>query len=295
MTIPEAQLETWSHQGSIQQSANTYGIIKNALEATRSAYAEKNYQVFLQGSYANDTNIYAESDVDIVIRLDSTFYRDLSRLPEDQQEAYKKAYRSAEYPYSDFKNDVLSQLNNKFPTSILPGNKATKIEAGGSRRNADVLIAAQFRRYHSFISLGNERYHEGVCFFDASDTRIENFPKQHSQNCTTKHQATNSRFKKVVRIFKNMRSKLIDEGMIGRTTAPSYFIEGLLYNVPNSAFVSNYSDCVANCLVWLLETDKDDLVCANELFYLLREGSPNSWNPQNCDDFLNAAVELFSQ
>ena len=33
-------------------------------------YADKNLKVFLQGSYGNDMNIYAESDVDIVIRLD---------------------------------------------------------------------------------------------------------------------------------------------------------------------------------------------------------------------------------
>lgn len=32
-----------------------------------------NFKVFLQGSYGNDTNIYAESDVDIAIRLDNCF------------------------------------------------------------------------------------------------------------------------------------------------------------------------------------------------------------------------------
>ena len=33
MAIPESQLDTWSHQGSIVQSCNTYNTIKNALEA----------------------------------------------------------------------------------------------------------------------------------------------------------------------------------------------------------------------------------------------------------------------
>lgn len=33
MGIPESQLDTWSHQGSIAQSASTYSIIKNALES----------------------------------------------------------------------------------------------------------------------------------------------------------------------------------------------------------------------------------------------------------------------
>ena len=69
MAIPLSQLETWSHQGAIQGSSSTYNTIKKALESSTNPYAGKSYDVFLQGSYCNDTNIYAESDVDIVIRL----------------------------------------------------------------------------------------------------------------------------------------------------------------------------------------------------------------------------------
>jgi hypothetical protein len=55
MAIPEAQLDTWSHQGSVTQSATTYNSIKNILEAKDSPYSGKNFTVFLQGSYGNDT------------------------------------------------------------------------------------------------------------------------------------------------------------------------------------------------------------------------------------------------
>jgi hypothetical protein len=51
MGIPESQLETWSHEGSITQSAATYRTIKDALESANAAYHGKNYKVFLQGSY----------------------------------------------------------------------------------------------------------------------------------------------------------------------------------------------------------------------------------------------------
>ena len=83
MPIPESQLETWSHQGSITQSSNTHNAIKSVLEASTTPYAGKNFKVFLQGSYGNDTNIYAESDVDIVIRLDDCFHSDLESLSDD--------------------------------------------------------------------------------------------------------------------------------------------------------------------------------------------------------------------
>ena len=85
MAIPERQLETWASQGAIATSGSTYQTIRNALLAPGTPYAGKDLDVFLQGSYGNDTNVYAESDVDVVIRLDDTFYTDLSDLPADDR------------------------------------------------------------------------------------------------------------------------------------------------------------------------------------------------------------------
>ena len=62
MGIPEAQLETWSHQGAIAGSSSTYATMKNALESATAPYIGKSYKVFLQGSYGNDTNIWSSSD-----------------------------------------------------------------------------------------------------------------------------------------------------------------------------------------------------------------------------------------
>jgi hypothetical protein len=63
MAIPESQLETWSHQGSVTQSAQTYAMIQNALNDAASPYYAKHYSIFLQGSYGNDTNVFRDSDV----------------------------------------------------------------------------------------------------------------------------------------------------------------------------------------------------------------------------------------
>lgn len=52
-----------------------------------------------------------------------------------------------------------------------------------------------------------------------------------STQCTAKHQATNSYFKPTVRAMKNMRTKLVEDGRIGNETAPSYCIEGMVWNV----------------------------------------------------------------
>ena len=279
MAIPEAQLETSSHQGSVKQSRDTYATIKSALEANDAPYAGKDYASFLQGSYGNDTNIYADSDVDIVIRL---YFTDLSELPQDEKHAYNRARSPAEYTLADFNGDVFAQLKKKFGSDVTQGSKAIYIKANGNRRNADVLPAAQLRRYYRFKSFADQSYAEGICFFAKDGTRIENFPKQHSENCTTKHQGTRQWFKPTVRIYKNLRNRMIDEGLIDEGLAPSYYLEGLLYNVPADRFGGTQVQNFTDTLNWLLAADRSDFVCANELFYLLREGSPVTWRAGSC-------------
>lgn len=296
MPIPESQLETWSHQGSIIQSSNTYNTIKSVLEAGTTPYAGKNFKVFLQGSYGNDTNIYAESDVDIIIRLDGTFQSDLTELTEGEKTAYKSAFQDATYTYADFKKDVLAVLTQQYGDAVTAGDKAIVIDANGSRRKADVIVAIQFRRYFKFRSSGDSQYVEGICFWNGKGERIANYPKQHSANLTTKHQNTSKWFKPLARVFKNMRCRMVADGLIKAGVAPSYYIEGLLYNVPNEKFTASYQDCVVNILNWYLqEASKTDLVCANEQYYLLRDGQHTCWNQADCDAFVDAAVRLWNE
>ena len=296
MPIPESQLETWSHQGSITQSSNTYNTIKSVLEASTTPYAGKNFKVFLQGSYGNDTNIYAESDVDIVIRLDDCFHSDLESLSDDEKSAYKQAFSDATYTHTDFKRDVLSVLEDQYGSAVKTGDKAIAIDASGSRRKSDVIVATQFRRYFKFRSASDSEYVEGICFFNAAGERIANYPKQHSANLTAKHQASSKWLKPMARVFKNMRSRMVSDGLIEAGGAPSYYIEGLLYNVPNEKLKSNYQDCVVSVLNWYRqEASKSDLVCANEQYYLLRDGHHTCWTQANCDAFVEAAIELWNE
>jgi len=97
-------------------------------------------------------------------------------------------------------------------------------------------VGEAHRRYTDFSGGQDGSYFEGISFFAADGTRIDNFPDHHSQNLTAKHQATASRYKPAIRIFKNIRSKLIERGLLLKGEAPSYYIEGLLYNVPNELF-----------------------------------------------------------
>jgi hypothetical protein len=295
MAIPEAQLETWSGLGSVAQSRDTYATVRKALEDIAAPFAGRGFNAFLQGSYGNDTNIYADSDVDVVMLLNSAFYHDLTRLDDNGRARFHNAFPgAASYGLSEFKPDVTGWLIKKFGATVTPGEKAVFIPANGGRRNADVLPAANFRRYHKFNSTSDQSYVEGICFYLPDSTRIENFPKQHSENLTTKHQATTQWFKPTARIFKNMRNRMIEVGTLQEGVAPSYFIEGLLYNVPNTAFGTSYGATVAAVLNSVSSADRSKFVCANEQFYLLHDTSRVTWRAADCQQFINACIDLWN-
>ena len=147
----------------------------------------------------------------------------------------------------------------------------------GNRRGCDVLVCARFKYYVPFTSSNDDQYAEEFVFLK-DGSRIVNFPKQHSANCTAKHQATNQWFKGTVRIYKNMRNYLIDNGKLREGVAPSYFIEGMLYNVPVGNFGKSWDDSVVNTFNHINGADRSQFKCANGIHPLLEANSHVSWN-----------------
>lgn len=293
MAIPESQLDIWSHQGAISQSRDTYASVKKALEDGEAPYASKDFSVFLQGSYCNDTNVYSESDVDIVIRLDSIYYPDLSKLSVDERAAFDAARGTVTYTLETFKKDVVAILKKRFGSSVKPGNKAIAIEASGNRRKADVIVAAMHKKFHQY-PVSTTPPTEGILFLTDDGTRIANYPKLHSENCTRKHQASANWYKPAVRILKNIRQRLVDDELIPPGIAPSYYLEGLLYNVPESQFGSSYQATISKALTWVLQAKREKLLCANEQYCLVGDVPNVQWKPGDADRFLSAAVQLWN-
>jgi hypothetical protein len=101
--------------------------------------------------------------------------------------------------------------------------------------------------------------------------------------------------KPMTRILKNMRSRMVDDGLIAKGVAPSYYVEGMFYNVPSDKYVAtSYGDTFCNGINWLLQTDKKKLVCANWQYYLLGESNVQ-WTEADFDAFLASACKLWKE
>lgn len=297
MGVPESQLETWAHQGAITTARVTHESIRNALSANTSPVRNKDFEVYLQGSYKNSTNIRGDCDVDIVVQLNSTFKRDLSSLSETERALYERNHSSATYVWEDFRLDVLEALRAYYTaTTISEGNKSLKVGGGSGRLPADVVVCLQYRKYKRFNSTADQEYIEGIVFYSRDNDRlIINYPKQHYANGVRKNDQSNTSgwYKPTVRLFKNTRTYLVDQGTIAEDLAPSYFLECLIYNVPNAQFGGNYQETFCNVVNWLSAADLNRFICQNGLLSLFGN-TPEQWSTEAARSLVNALIGLWN-
>lgn len=257
------------------------------------------YEPYLQGSYGNDTNIYGNSDVDLVVQLNSTFYYDLDMLTPQEQQAFERDLHKASYGWQSFRDDVMKALNQYLRgASITQRPKCIKVETTNFK--TDVVVCAQHKRYYRYTSPYDYDAAEGMQFYVPDDRWVVNFPKAHLDNGIAKNSGsqTGGNFKPSVRMLKNARSHLVSKGIVSKDTAPSYFVECMLYNVPSELFSANRHDAFYSILKWLCDnrpkTDNTaDFVCQNELIYLFG-GILEQWNTQDANTLINAWVQLWN-
>ena len=280
--IPESQLQQWSNQGATTTAKQTH-------ESIRAALAPYNWpngkpEVYLQGSYKNSTNIRGDSDVDVVVQLNSVFRNNLTK-----EQKRRFIFAKADYTWGDFYSDVEQALTERYGApKVRRGKKTLKVET--PHLPADVVVCIQYRKYPSNPRSVDD-YIEGMTFYVQAETRwVVNYPKFHYENGAEKNKGTNQWYKPTIRMFKNARTHLIGRGA-PQDLAPSYFLECLLYNVPDNKFGGTLQNTFYNVISWLLEADLSLFRCQNEQDALFGS-SPEQWSEENAKRFLRYMVNL---
>jgi len=294
LPIPRSQLDTWSNQGATVTSQKTHESIRIALESYEWPPGVT-YDVYLQGSYRNTTNIYGNSDVDLVVELTSAFQYDISNLSLSEQGKYRADHSMATYRVDNFKDDVIQALHSYYGSSLVSrGNKSIKLSAGSNRLAADIVPCIEYHAYRSYRSLSDHDCVRGITFYTERDHRqVINFPKIHYGNGASKNSQAGMNYKPTVRMFKNARNRLIGDGNLLPGVAPSYFVECLLYNVPSEKFVSNPCTTFYNVLEYLHATNPQPFICQNEQTPLFGS-SAEQWSTTNATQLVNGLVSLWN-
>ena len=198
-------------------------------------------KVYAKGSYANKTNVRADSDVDVVVENQHLFYYNylLSGGQSPSATAHIPPYTGPWNSTTEWRSEVTKAMQNAFGVSQVDvsGKVALTIaEVIGSRPSADVVPSFLLHRYDS---PDRSIKHVGSRVFTTAGDHVDNFPAQQKANGIQKDHATNGRYKKFVRALKSAENFLAASGQID--DLPSYFMECLVWNVPNSVIGTGYS------------------------------------------------------
>ena len=228
-----------------------------------------------------------DSDVDVgVICFDSYF----SDFNDDNVKAQvQRSELPASYTYAQFKNELQRALESRFGVvNVTRGDKAFQIDENSYRVNADVAAFFEHRRY-TFPT----QYLSGIQLKTDKGNYIVNWPEQHYSNGVDKNSMTSRRFKRVVRILKTIRNEMAAAGIKAAEPVPSFLIECLVWNAPNSAFDHpTYWSMMRAVLAESFNGTLHDKHCqswgeVSELKYLFRNTQP--WTRAQANAFLDAA------
>lgn len=301
MPIPHSQLQTWSRQGPITSSSTTYQSVRNALEHANSPISEMissgSVKVYLQGSYANDTNIRGDSDVDVVVELTDAFHSNKYELTQPQLELHEQTYSFSSYDWDDLRSDVIKALNMYYGEAYVDtsGNKSIKVLPNSGRLRADIVPVVSYRKYYYFNGMHDHSKDVGVSLTHmAKKSRIVNYPEKHYQNGVQKHKGSSNLFKPTVRMIKNAVSYLVDNGTLKKEVAPSYFLQCMVYNVPSNLFDADLTQTYCNVVNHWHGADFSSFTCQHEMHDLF--GADDTyWNEVDARLTLNALIKLWKE
>lgn len=285
----EESLANWSKPPSDTEETK----LSNANRMVRDAIKEddklenESIEIFGQGSYANDTNVRLDSDIDINVRYTGGFYFD---LPTGKTREDFGLDTPTKYSFEGFKDDVERALIHKFDMeSIKRNDKCITVLGNSNRVDTDVVPTWNFRRYSEDGS-----YVLGAKFKTDKGKWITNFPKQHLENGRGKNKSTSKRFKRLTRIQRKLRYKMIDDGVQVSDNITSFLIECLVWNVPNNIFndFETRTDRLRHSIIHLYNETKEDATCkkwgeVSELLYLFH--SDRKWTRVDVNGFLQKA------
>jgi hypothetical protein len=281
----EETIASWTRPPSDTEEAK----LQNSERAVREAITQdpklstKSIFIFGQGSYANDTNVRLNSDIDINVRLDSIFYYDLP----DGKTAADFGITAADYTYAEFKNDVEAALVRKFGRDlVLRQDKCIQVKESSTRVQTDVVPTSMYHRYDL-----DKTYVEGVEFFSDGAKKIVNFPLQHISNGKAKNALTQKRFKRLTRVFRKIRYKMMDDGNTVPDGITSFLMECLVWNVPDYILNdgASWTGRLRTSITYLYQQTLDDQNCGkwveiSQLLYLFHGG--RKWDRQMVNNHL---------
>jgi hypothetical protein len=191
--------------------------------------------LLLQGSYANDTCVKKDSDVDLAVIYENVFRSEYA----DGADGSTYHFRDAIFDLAKFKDEVYQKLLEKYENAVQKKNKSICVVGNSSRKDCDVVPCQRYKNFKALNSKDPSKFARGIYIQTDDGMPIINYPELHYDNERTMDEQTHKSYKKMVRIFKCMANALEVDNMLPKSVS-SFKIECSLYNVLNDVYNRNY-------------------------------------------------------
>jgi len=285
----EDQLSGWTGPSSDTEKDKqdrTERMIREAIDS-HEPFNGCSLKIFAKGSYANNTNVRTDSDVDIAVKCtDVLYWEESENGVHTPGEPYEGIWTPAK-----LRAELVSAMKTKFSTQVdSSGSTAIQINSSSARVDADVVPCFSFRYY---MKNGSR---DGTKIFKTDGSNIVNYPAQQLEYGIAKNKQTGYAYKKGARLLKRIENNMAKDGKFREL--PSFFIECLAYNCPNTVFShSTWEERLRAMLVHIWEElqgdepDTDRWVEVNECFFLFH--SDQKWSRKDGREFAKAAWNYF--
>ena len=280
----KATLRSWVKPPSDNEDAKrntTESEIKKALSAS-ARLKNVQYKVYAKGSYANNTNVRLDYDVDIAVECTEFCYHDIegaAKAKKDKVDASFRPYGKAYRP-KDFKGDVEAALVDAYGrAAVSRGNMALRVRERKTTLPADVVPCCTYILVSDIDPSGNLTSRHGARLHPDKGPHINNWAQQQYDRGVTKNNATGFRYKFMVRALKRLENELVSERLLPNEL-PSFFIECLVFNVTDDAFQhKTYVQDMREVLRQIFNSTLKEETChewveANYMKYLFRPSQP---------------------
>jgi predicted nucleotidyltransferase len=287
-TSLEQQLSGWigpSSDTEQDKQERTERMVREAV-AEHAPFAQCGLRIYAKGSYANNTNVRSDSDVDIAVEcIEAEYWGEAVSGARTIKSLYQGIWTPAK-----LRGELEAALEQKFPNSVDPsGSTAIRVHTSSARVDSDVVPCFSYRYY---FAGGTSRV--GTKIFKRDGKGVVNYPAQQLENGRVKNQRTDHAYKRTVRILKRIENAMVQSG--ASKPLASYFIECLAYNCPDSVFQgATWVGIVRSALVYIwngLEGDEPADAAlrwkeANDCFYLFHGNQP--WTRASGIEFAQSA------
>jgi hypothetical protein len=257
----EQRFEVWRQPASKTEDMKLSAAASRIRQALKDFLPARAWEIIPQGSYHNETNVRLNSDVDLNVCLTDAFFWD--GPPGDRPTLYDlqladSAVRPSGLSFASYRDELARHLRATFGRSLVDDQKKKALQLNA---DASDTIGVDVVPTWRFLQFPQRPYpvgtlpaqHVGVALLTSAGKLIISYPEQHYRNGCTKNARTRRRYKRTVRILKNLLIHMRENDALPKVVrdltdeASSFLIESLVYNCDDGCLgrASLYDDVVA--------------------------------------------------